>query len=62
MIAETGASSKKDMVRVMKETMARLKGQADDMRSFAGPPVDLVIVDDSLTPRMTIVGGEVVRS
>ncbi len=28
-IAETGASSKKDMGRVMKETMARLKGQAD---------------------------------
>ena len=27
--AETGASSKKDMGRVMKETMARLKGQAD---------------------------------
>ena len=28
-IAETGAASKKDMGRVMKETMARLKGQAD---------------------------------
>ncbi len=28
-IAETGATSKKDMGRVMKETMARLKGQAD---------------------------------
>ncbi len=28
-VAETGASSKKDMGRVMKETMARLKGQAD---------------------------------
>ncbi len=28
-IAETGASSKKDMGKVMKETMARLKGQAD---------------------------------
>ena len=27
--SETGASSKKDMGRVMKETMARLKGQAD---------------------------------
>ena len=28
-IAETGASSKKDMGRVMKEVMARVKGQAD---------------------------------
>ena len=28
-IAETGAASKKDMGRVMKETMARTKGQAD---------------------------------
>ena len=28
-IAELGAGSKKDMGRVMKETMARLKGQAD---------------------------------
>ena len=28
-IAELGASTKKDMGRVMKETMARLKGQAD---------------------------------
>ncbi len=28
-IADTGAASKKDMGRVMKETMARLKGQAD---------------------------------
>lgn len=28
-IAETGASSKKDMGMVMKETMARAKGQAD---------------------------------
>ena len=28
-IAELGAASKKDMGRVMKETMARLKGQAD---------------------------------
>ena len=28
-IAETGASSKKDMGRVMKEVMARRKGQAD---------------------------------
>ena len=28
-ISDTGASSKKDMGRVMKETMARLKGQAD---------------------------------
>ena len=28
-IAELGATSKKDMGRVMKETMARLKGQAD---------------------------------
>ncbi len=28
-IAETGAASKKDMGRVMKETMTRLKGQAD---------------------------------
>ncbi len=28
-IADTGASSKKDMGRVMKETMSRLKGQAD---------------------------------
>ena len=28
-IAETGATSKKDMGRVMKEVMARVKGQAD---------------------------------
>ena len=28
-IAETGATSKKDMGKVMKETMARTKGQAD---------------------------------
>ena len=28
-IADTGASSKKDMGRVMKEVMARVKGQAD---------------------------------
>ena len=28
-VAETGASSKKDMGRVMKEVMARVKGQAD---------------------------------
>ena len=28
-VAETGASSKKDMGRVMKEVMARIKGQAD---------------------------------
>ena len=28
-IAELGASSKKDMGRVMKEVMARVKGQAD---------------------------------
>ena len=28
-IAETGASSKKDMGRVMKEVMAKVKGQAD---------------------------------
>ena len=28
-IADTGATSKKDMGRVMKEVMARVKGQAD---------------------------------
>ena len=28
-VAELGASSKKDMGRVMKEVMARVKGQAD---------------------------------
>ena len=28
-VAETGAASKKDMGRVMKEVMARVKGQAD---------------------------------
>ena len=31
-VAETGAASKKDMGRVMKEVMARVKGQADGKR------------------------------
>jgi len=40
----------------------RSLGITDRGEIAAGQIADIVLVDDSLTPRMTIIGGEVMRS
>jgi len=40
----------------------RSLGIADRGEIAAGQIADIVLVDDSLTPQMTIIGGEVMRS